>query len=306
MPHAWRGTASSRAACRRRRAPARASTWPGSRSRRPSCARRCVAARSRSASPRCCAGRPSATRGCRPLLDAVVDYLPSPSDVPAVRGVVPGSGAPVERAARDDEPFAALVFKIMTDPFVGHLAFLRVYAGRLSSGEPAWNATRGTRERLGRLLRMHANKREEIEEAGAGDIAAVVGLRRRLDRRHDLRRAAPRAARVDGLPRAGPPPGDRAEDEGRSGAARRGSGQADPRGSDASALHTDPETGQTLHRRDGRAAPRDPRRSPAARVRGRGQRRHAAGGLPRDGHAARPRPRDATCGRRAGADSTAT
>jgi elongation factor G len=116
-------------------------------------------------------------KGVQPLLDAVVDYLPSPVDIPPVKGVNPDDESFMERKASDDEPFAALVFKIMTDPFVGQLAFFRVYSGRVESGSSVLNSTKGTTERIGRLLQMHANKREEIKEVRAGDIGAAVGLR---------------------------------------------------------------------------------------------------------------------------------
>ena len=116
-------------------------------------------------------------KGVQPLLDAVIDYLPSPEDIPPVKGLEAGTERPVERAAADDEPFAALVFKIMTDPFVGQLAYFRVYSGRIASGTSVVNTTKDAKERVGRLLRMHANKREEIEEVMAGDIAAAVGLK---------------------------------------------------------------------------------------------------------------------------------
>ena len=117
-------------------------------------------------------------RGVQPLLDGVVDYLPSPLDVPAVCGTVPGAEKiKAEREACDDAPFAALAFKIMTDPFVGALAFFRVYSGVLTAGSYVYNSTKGRKERIGRLLKMHANKREEIKEVYAGDIAAAVGLR---------------------------------------------------------------------------------------------------------------------------------
>jgi len=116
-------------------------------------------------------------KGVQTLLDAVVRYLPSPLDVPAIEGADPATGAPVARAAADDAPFAALVFKIMTDPFVGHLAFARVYSGTLASGAQVVNPTRRQTTRVGRLLKMHANKREEIHELFAGDIVAIVGLR---------------------------------------------------------------------------------------------------------------------------------
>ena len=116
-------------------------------------------------------------KGIQPLLDAVVDYLPSPVDVPPMEGTEPRSGRTVVRRAADDEPFAALVFKIMTDPFVGHVAYIRVYSGSVKSGDSVLNVARNARQRIGRLLKMHANKREEIKEIRAGDIAAVVGLR---------------------------------------------------------------------------------------------------------------------------------
>jgi elongation factor G len=120
-------------------------------------------------------------KGVQPLLDAVVDYLPSPVDIPAVTGTdlspKAEADALVERPADDKQPFAALAFKIMTDPFVGQLTFFRVYSGTLSAGSSVLNATKGKTERIGRLLQMHANKREEIKEVHAGDIAAAVGLR---------------------------------------------------------------------------------------------------------------------------------
>jgi elongation factor G len=116
-------------------------------------------------------------KGVQPLLDAVVEYLPSPLDIPPVRGVEQDSRTEGERPAKDDAPFAALAFKIMTDPFVGTLTFFRVYSGRLTSGSSVYNSTKGKRERIGRILKMHANKREEIKEVYAGDIAAAVGLK---------------------------------------------------------------------------------------------------------------------------------
>jgi elongation factor G len=116
-------------------------------------------------------------KGVQPLLDAVVEYLPSPLDIPPVKGIEQDSRAEGERPAKDDAPFAALAFKIMTDPFVGTLTFFRVYSGTLSSGSSIYNSTKGKRERIGRLLKMHANKREEIKEVYAGDIAAAVGLK---------------------------------------------------------------------------------------------------------------------------------
>ena len=116
-------------------------------------------------------------KGVQPMLDAVVEYLPSPLDIPPVKGVEPGTSKAVERPARDDAPFSALAFKIMTDPYVGTLTFFRVYSGAVTSGSGIYNSTRSKRERIGRLLKMHANKREEIKEVYAGDIAAAVGLK---------------------------------------------------------------------------------------------------------------------------------
>ena len=115
-------------------------------------------------------------KGVQPLLDAVLDYLPSPLDVPMIEGIVEGDGSAV-REPSDDAPFSALVFKIMTDPFVGQLAYLRVYSGRIETGQRVLNANRGGKERVGRLLKMHANKREEVKRVWCGDIVAAVGLR---------------------------------------------------------------------------------------------------------------------------------
>ncbi len=116
-------------------------------------------------------------KGVQPLLDAVVDYLPSPLDIPPVQGINPETREPEVRLASEDEPFAALAFKLMNDPYVGQLIFLRVYSGTLEAGAHVHNSSRDKKERVGRLLRMHANKREEIEAVAAGDIAAVVGLK---------------------------------------------------------------------------------------------------------------------------------
>ncbi len=121
------------------------------------------------------AGTAFKNKGVQPLLDAVIDYLPSPLDVGTVEGQNPDTGETVEREPSDNAPFSGLVFKIMTDPFVGHLAFLRVYSGTVESGSTVYNATAGKKERIGRLLKMHANKREEIKLVRAGDIAALVG-----------------------------------------------------------------------------------------------------------------------------------
>jgi len=116
-------------------------------------------------------------KGVQVMLDAVVDYLPSPLEIPAIKGIDPRQGGDIERHASDEEPLSAIAFKIVTDPYVGRLAYIRVYSGVLKSGETLYNSTKGERERVGRLLLMHANQREEIPEVGAGGIAAAVGLK---------------------------------------------------------------------------------------------------------------------------------
>ena len=117
-------------------------------------------------------------KGVQAMLDAVVDYLPSPVDVPAINGIPDdGKDTPAERHASDDEPFSALAFKIATDPFVGNLTFFRVYSGVVNSGDTILNSVKAARERFGRIVQMHANKREEIKEVRAGDIAAAIGLK---------------------------------------------------------------------------------------------------------------------------------
>ena len=116
-------------------------------------------------------------KGVQQLLDGVVDFLPSPLDIPPVKGIDPNTEKEVERKPADSEPFSALAFKMMTDPFAGQLVFFRVYSGTLKTGSPVLNVTKGTKDRIGRLLKMHANKREEIDTAYAGDICAAVGLK---------------------------------------------------------------------------------------------------------------------------------
>jgi hypothetical protein len=221
-------------------------------------------------------------KGVQQLLDAVIDFLPSPLDVPAIRGHDgrPG-GRGLERHADDAEPFSALAFKIMNDPFVGKLTFFRVYSGTLSSGSYVQNSTKGKRERIGRILQMHANKREEIPEVRAGDIAAAIGLKDTttgdtlcdpdkpiilesmtfpepvISRRRSSRRPRPTRTR---WARRSPPL---------------------RRGPDLPDAHR-PGDGADDHRGDGRAPPGDHRGPHAPRVQGRRQRRPAAGGLPRD------------------------
>ena len=116
-------------------------------------------------------------KGVQPLLDAVVDYMPAPTDIPPIKGVNPDSGEEDHRPSSDEEPFSALAFKIMTDPYVGKLAFFRVYSGVLESGSYVYNSTKGKKERIGRILQMHANNRKEIDRVYSGDIAAAVGLK---------------------------------------------------------------------------------------------------------------------------------
>ena len=126
--------------------------------------------------PVCC-GSSYKNKGVQPLLDAVVAFMPAPTDIPPIKGVDPDSGEDDERPSDDSQPFSALAFKIMTDPFVGKLAFFRVYSGTLGSGSYVYNSTKGKRERIGRILQMHANHREEISMVYSGDIAAAVGLK---------------------------------------------------------------------------------------------------------------------------------
>ncbi len=116
-------------------------------------------------------------KGVQPLLDAVIDYLPSPADIPPVEGISPRDESVVAREARDDAPLSALVFKIVTDPYVGRLAYFRVYSGKVSQNSMVYNSSKGKKERIGRLIRMYADRREDIEEVNAGDIAAVLGFR---------------------------------------------------------------------------------------------------------------------------------
>ncbi len=116
-------------------------------------------------------------KGVQPLLDAVIDYMPAPTDVPAIKGVKADSEEEIERHNSDDEPFSALAFKIMNDPFVGSLTFIRVYSGILNTGESIMNTVKGKRERIGRMLLMHSNSREDVKEAHAGDIVALAGLK---------------------------------------------------------------------------------------------------------------------------------
>ena len=126
--------------------------------------------------PACC-GSALANKGVQKLLDAIVDYMPAPTDIAAIKGTHPQTGADESRPSSDTEPFSGLAFKIMADPFVGRLTFFRIYSGMITAGSYVYNSSKGKRERVGRLIRMHANNRQEIEEAYAGEIIAIVGLK---------------------------------------------------------------------------------------------------------------------------------
>ena len=174
-------------------------------------------------------------KGVQPLLDAIVELLPSPLEVPPMSGhgrptrATASVGEEVERHADDSEPFAALAFKVMADPYVGKLTYFRVYSGKLTAGSRVLNATNGRTERIGRLLMMHANHREEIEECYAGDIVAGVGLKQTSTGDTLSAPDAPVMLENDRVPRAGDRGRDRAEDEGRPGEARRRRSRGSPR-----------------------------------------------------------------------------
>ena len=234
-------------------------------------------------------------KGVQELLDAVVDYMPSPIDVPAIKGTNPDTGEEDERPSDVKAPFSALAFKIMTDPFVGKLTYLRVYSGQLDSGSYVSNASKGKKERIGRLLQMHSNQRVDIDGCAAGDIVAVVGLKDTstgdtlCDADHPIILESMEFAendhpRAQGVRRAGHRHRRRAEDEGRAGQDGHRAAEAGRGGPDVPRVHQ-PGDRPDHHRRHGRAAPRDHRRPPAARVQGRGERGQAPGRLPRDGHA---------------------
>ena len=225
-------------------------------------------------------GRPAAARRHRRLPAVAARY--SVRDRASIRTAAKARWP--SATPKDDAPFSALAFKIMTDPFVGQLTFIRVYSGMMTSGMAVYNSTKQKSERIGRLLKMHANKREDIKEVLAGDIAAAVGLKSVStgDTVCDEKLAG--HPRGDGLPGAGHFARDRAQDQVRPGKARRGPGEVDGRGPD---LPREDRRGNRpgRHRRHGRAAPRDHRRPPQARVQRRGDGRRAAGGLQRDHHA---------------------
>ena len=213
-------------------------------------------------------------KGVQNLLDAIVDYLPSPVDVDHVKGVNP-KGEEEERKTSDDEPFSGLAFKIATDPFVGKLAFFRCYSGVLKSGSYVYNSTKGKKERIGRLLKMHANHREDIEEIRAGDICAIVGLKETTTGDTLCDENHPIILEQMEFP---DPRRHRAQDQ--TGAGKDGDRAGETRGGrpHVQDLYRS-GNGADHHRRYGRAAPRDHRGQAAARVPRGGERRRAAGRL---------------------------
>ncbi len=219
-------------------------------------------------------------KGVQAMLDAVIEFMPSPVEMPPVMGT-DDRGREATREANDEAKFSALAFKILNDPFVGNLTFFRVYSGVLNSGDQVYVPAKDRKERIGRLLQMHANERTEIKEVRAGDIAAAVGLKDVTTGDTLCDPGARDHAREDGVPGARDLRRGRAEDQERPGedgprvAAPREGGSVVPR------QHR-PGVGPDDHLGHGRAAPRDHRRPHEARVQGRGERRQAAGRLPRD------------------------
>ena len=219
-------------------------------------------------------------RGVQPLLDAVCDYLPSPIDVPPAEGIDYRTGEEVTRTADTDSPFAALAFKAVADPFIGRLVYFRVYSGRVKTGAMVFNSTTGRRERLGRIVQMHAQQRKEMDEVEVGQIAAAVGVKNAStgDTLCDEGRAD--YPGDNHLPGAGHVRGDRAQDPRRPGQAllralQAGPGRPDVQGEPRRRARTDHNIGH------GRAPPRDNHGPDAARVQGPGQRGEAPGVLPR-------------------------
>ncbi len=245
-------------------------------------------------------------KGVQPLLDAVIDYLPSPLDVKPVVATDPADGHEVIRKADLNEPFSALAFKVMSDPFVGKLTYFRVYSGKLGSGSYLLNASTGRKERVGRLLEMHANHREDVETDRRRHHRRGRGPQADHDRRHAERSEPSGAARVDRLPRPRHRRGRGAQDEGRPGQAHHRAGAAGRGGSHLPRAHQRGDRPDD-HRRHGRAPPGDHRRPAHARVQGGRERRPPAGGLPRDDPQRRHRTSTASSSARpAAAASTAT
>jgi elongation factor G len=219
-------------------------------------------------------------KGVQRMLDAVIELMPSPVDIPPVKGM-DDDEKPVTRKADDSEKFSALAFKLMTDPFVGQLTFVRVYSGVLSKGDSVYNPIRGKKERIGRIVQMHANNRLEVDEIRAGDIAACVGLKDVTTGETLCDPHRHRDARAHGVPGARDRAGRRAEDQGRPG---KDGHRPEPPGAGRPVVPRPHRRGigPDHHRRHGRAAPGNHRRPHEARVRRGSQRGQAAGGLPRD------------------------
>ena len=219
-------------------------------------------------------------KGVQAMLDAVIEYLPSPVDIPPVTGENE-RGQAEERPPNDQAPFSSLAFKIMTDPYVGQLTFLRVYSGVLKSGDTVYNAIKSRKERIGRILQMHANQREEIKEVYAGDIAAAVGLKDVTT--GDTLCSPDKVVTLERMVFPEPvisqavEPKTKADQE-KMGIALSRLAQEDP----SFRVHTDDESGSNDHLRDGRVAPGDHRRPHEARVFSRSVGGQAAGRLPRD------------------------
>jgi elongation factor G len=218
-------------------------------------------------------------KGVQRMLDAVIDFMPSPVDIPPVPGT-DEDDKPVERRADDNEKFSALAFKLMTDPYVGQLTFVRVYSGVLKSGDSVYNPIRGKKERIGRILQMHANQREEIKEILAGDIAACVGLK---DVTTGETLCDPASIiTLEKMVFPEPVISQAVEPKTKADQEKMGIALAAwPRKTRRSASRPTRKR-PDHHLRHGRAAPRDHRRPHEARVRRRGQRRQAAGRVPRD------------------------
>jgi translation elongation factor EF-G len=241
---------------------------------------------------------------CRRCWTRSIEYLPSPLDVPAIAGH-DEDDAEIERHPADDEPFSALAFKIMTDPFVGQLTFFRVYSGVVNSGDTVYNPTKGKKERLGRILQMHANERKEIKEVYAGDIAAAVGLKdvttgdTLSDPDHVIileRMIFPEPVISQAVEPKTKGPGKNGHRAQPPGAGRPVVPRAYRRG-----------IGPDHHVRHGRAAPGDSGRPHEARIRRRGHRRQAAGGVSRnDQQAGQTMSKASSSSSRAGAVSMAT
>ena len=223
-------------------------------------------------------------KGVQPLLDAVIEYLPSPIDVPAIKGIDPKTDAEIVRQADDNEPLSMLAFKIMNDPFVGSLTFCRIYSGKLTKGISLDNTVKGKKERIGRMLQMHANSRADIEEAFAGDIVALAGLKDTTtgDTLCDPLKPVilERMEFPDPVIQIAIEPKTKNDQE-KMGLALHRLAAEDP----SFRVKTDEESGQTIISGMGELASRHHRRPHAPRVQGRGQCRRAAGGLSRDDHA---------------------